>query len=93
MVIFQNVSDPRKGIETCVLNATRSSCVEICLISCHSVCPAASRSREQAFYWPLRKHRWNIPLLLMFSFFILTVCYSLNMLVLVLAIADMCHLT
>jgi hypothetical protein len=27
-----------------------ASYLESCLPSCHSVCPAASRSREQAFY-------------------------------------------
>jgi hypothetical protein len=31
--------------------------LESCLPRCHSVYPAASKSREQAFYWLLRKHR------------------------------------
>jgi hypothetical protein len=69
----------------------RASYLESCLPRCHSVCPAASRSHEQAFYWLLRKHRHGIPSLLMISF--KTWINLLNLLVLVLAIADVCHRT
>jgi hypothetical protein len=71
----------------------RTSYLEICLPSCHSVRPAASRSREQAFYWLLRKHRSSVPLLLMISFCLLLWISLLNLLVLVFAIADVCHRT
>jgi hypothetical protein len=53
----------------------RASYLESCFPSCHSVCPAASMSREQAFYWLLRKHRYSIPLLLMISLSLLAVNY------------------
>jgi hypothetical protein len=52
---------------------TRANYLESCLPSCHSVCPAAKRSREQVFYWLLRKHLSSIPLLLMISLSLLTV--------------------
>jgi hypothetical protein len=48
-------------------NPLRASYLDSCLHSCRSVCPAASRSREKAFYWLLKKHPYSIPLLLMIS--------------------------
>jgi hypothetical protein len=39
---------------------------------------AAPWSRDQAIYWPLRKHRYSIPLLLKISLFLLTVSYSVK---------------
>jgi hypothetical protein len=51
------------------------SYLESYLPSCHSVCPAVSRSGEQAFYRPFRKHRYSTPLVLTTSHFLLTVSY------------------
>jgi hypothetical protein len=50
----------------------RASYLDSCLPSCNSVRPAASRLREQTFYWLLGKHRQIISLLLMISLSLFT---------------------
>jgi hypothetical protein len=40
---------------------------------CHTICPAASRSREQVFCWLLRKFLYSIPLLLIICLSLLSV--------------------
>jgi hypothetical protein len=48
----------------------RATCLESCLPRCYTVCPAVSRSREQAFYWLLRKHRQTSTFFLTVNYFV-----------------------
>jgi hypothetical protein len=56
-------------------SCTVQSYLQSCLPGCRSVFTAASRSCGHAFYSPLRKHQYSIPLLVIISFSLLNVNY------------------